>query len=92
MSPLLKICDKSCFIRNVQTIFMSRPTAQGSKDTANPQQVPTVEEKIFTDDELNTLIDPILQSDDLNKDGFIDYPEFIRAQQKSAAANNDESR
>ncbi|CRK96415.1 CLUMA_CG009831, isoform A [Clunio marinus] len=61
--------------------------AQGSKDNEHQQQVPQVEEKIFTDEELNTLIDPILQSDDLNKDGFIDYPEFIRAQQKSAAAN-----
>lgn len=51
--------------------------------------MPQVEEKIFTDEELNTLIDPILQSDDINRDGYIDYPEFIRAQQKSAAANND---
>lgn len=52
--------------------FMS---AQGSKENTHQElQVPTVEEKIFTDEELNTLIDPILQSDDLNKDGFIDYP------------------
>jgi multiple coagulation factor deficiency protein 2 len=64
--------------------------AQGSKEANQPeQQVPQVEEKIFTDEELNALIDPILQSDDLNKDGYIDYPEFIRAQQKSSAANND---
>lgn len=62
-------------------------SAQGSKENVQ-EQVPQVEEKIFTDEELNTLIDPILQSDDLNKDGFIDYPEFIRAQQKSAANNN----
>ena len=60
---------------------------QGSKQTTEQQQVPHVEEKIFSDEELNTLIDPILSSDDLNRDGFIDYPEFIRAQQKSAAAN-----
>ena len=33
------------------------------------------------------LIDPILQMDDSSKDGFIDYPEFIKAQQKAAAAN-----
>lgn len=82
-------------------------SAQGSKENTHQEQIPQVEEKIFTDEELNTLIDPILQSDDLNKDGFIDYPgnffhefftsqiiclfpnilEFIRAQQKSAAAN-----
>lgn len=61
--------------------------AQGSKENHQDQQVPQVEEKIFTDDELNALIDPILQSDDLNHDGYIDYPEFIRAQQKSAANN-----
>jgi hypothetical protein len=66
------------------------PSAEGSKqpkEEQHQQQIPHVEEKIFSDEELNTLIDPILTSDDLNKDGFIDYPEFIRAQQKSAAAN-----
>lgn len=73
--------------------------------------MPHGEEKVFTDEELNTLIDPILSADDLNHDGymknsfsykflsiscvscfshslrFIDYPEFIRAQQKAAASN-----
>lgn len=36
--------------------------------------------KIFTDTELANMIDPILEVDDKNKDGFIDYPEFIAAQ------------
>ncbi|XP_013783653.1 multiple coagulation factor deficiency protein 2 homolog [Limulus polyphemus] len=36
--------------------------------------------KIFTDQELSQMIDPILNIDDRNKDGFIDYPEFIAAQ------------
>lgn len=40
--------------------------------------------KIFTDAELVAMIDPILEQDDKNKDGFIDYPEFIQAQQASA--------
>lgn len=71
----------------VSLICFTSTSAQGSKENVQ-EQVPQVEEKIFTDEELNTLIDPILQSDDLNKDGFIDYPEFIRAQQKSAANNN----
>ncbi|XP_019865649.1 putative mediator of RNA polymerase II transcription subunit 26 isoform X1 [Aethina tumida] len=44
-----------------------------------------VEEKVFRDEELTNLIDPILNVDDANQDGFIDYPEFIRAQQKAAA-------
>lgn len=65
--------------------------AQGSKQPEE-QQVPHVEEKVFSDEELNTLIDPILTSDDLNRDGYIDYPEFIRAQQKSAAANQHNDR
>ena len=42
------------------------------------------EPKIFLDEELKNMIDPILESDDKNKDGFIDYPEFIAAQQAAA--------
>ncbi|XP_050293665.1 multiple coagulation factor deficiency protein 2 homolog isoform X2 [Anthonomus grandis grandis] len=51
---------------------------QGSKEKQE------IEEKIFKDDELVNLIDPILNVDDGNKDGYIDYPEFIKAQQKAA--------
>lgn len=36
--------------------------------------------KIFQDGELALMIDPILDMDDRNKDGFIDYPEFVNAQ------------
>lgn len=39
--------------------------------------------KIFSDEEFSTQIDPVLANDDLNKDGYIDYPEFIYAQQKT---------
>lgn len=53
---------------------------EGNKDDNNQGQ------KIFTDEELMNLIDPILDMDDTNKDGFIDYPEFIQAQQKAASA------
>jgi len=52
-------------------------------DPKSGQPVP--EPKIFKDEELRSMIDPILESDDKNKDGFIDYPEFIAAQQKAAA-------
>merc|ERR1711973_240186 len=45
---------------------------------------PKPEQKIFLDEELKNMIDPILESDDKNKDGFIDYPEFIAAQQAAA--------
>uniref|UniRef100_A0A1E1X5B4 Putative mediator of rna polymerase ii transcription subunit 12-like protein n=1 Tax=Amblyomma aureolatum TaxID=187763 RepID=A0A1E1X5B4_9ACAR len=46
------------------------------------QQQPTPHgtTKLFTDQELLSMIDPILQMDDRNKDGFIDYPEFVAAQ------------
>lgn len=40
-------------------------------------------EKVFKDEELASLIDPILSTDDANKDGYIDYPEFVHAQQKA---------
>ena len=46
---------------------------------------PKPEPKIFLDEELKNMIDPILESDDKNKDGFIDYPEFIAAQQAAAS-------
>lgn len=63
-------------------------TEQGSKEQHNhDHSQPAVEEKIFTDEELLTLIDPILTMDDYSQDGFIDYPEFVRAQQKAAQAN-----
>ncbi|XP_044256259.1 multiple coagulation factor deficiency protein 2 homolog [Tribolium madens] len=52
---------------------------QGSKEKAGQ-----IEDKIFKDEELVTLIDPILNVDDSNRDGYIDYPEFVRAQQKAA--------
>ena len=48
---------------------------------------PPPENKIFKDDELISMIDPILEQDDGNKDGYIDYPEFVQAQ-RNAAANN----
>lgn len=40
--------------------------------------------KIFTDEELSNLIDPILEMDDLDKDGYIDYAEFMHAQTKGS--------
>lgn len=60
-------------------IVLIRDTEQGSREKAG-----NVEDKIFKDEELITLIDPILNVDDFNRDGYIDYPEFVRAQQKAA--------
>lgn len=38
--------------------------------------------KIFNDMELQQMIDPILEMDDTNRDGYIDYPEFVAAQKQ----------
>lgn len=57
-------------------------TDQANHDPKSGAPMP--DPKIFTDAELVAMIDPILQQDDRNKDGFIDYPEFIQAQQASA--------
>ncbi|XP_012548201.1 multiple coagulation factor deficiency protein 2 homolog [Bombyx mandarina] len=59
---------------------------QGHKQENPPSEAP-VGEKIFNEDELVNLIDPILNMDDHNRDGYIDYPEFVRAQQKSQKQN-----
>jgi len=42
--------------------------------------------KIFQDEELAVMIDPILVSDDRNRDGFIDYYEFVAAQNAQVKA------
>jgi hypothetical protein len=57
---------------------------QGHADPSAGHKAPP-SEKLFKDEELVNLIDPILAVDDTNNDGYIDYPEFVRAQQKSAA-------
>ncbi|XP_018015906.1 putative cyclin-dependent serine/threonine-protein kinase DDB_G0272797/DDB_G0274007 isoform X2 [Hyalella azteca] len=54
-----------------------------SKKTENGPPPPT-DNKLFSDEELVTMIDPILEQDDHNKDGYIDYTEFMAAQQKAA--------
>ncbi|XP_073994964.1 uncharacterized protein isoform X2 [Rhodnius prolixus] len=56
---------------------------QGGQGDHAPGQK-SMQEKIFKDEELVSLIDPILSLDDANSDGYIDYPEFVRAQQKAA--------
>lgn len=58
---------------------------QGHHDPSTGHQT-APREKIFVDEELTNLIDPILNMDDTDGDGYIDYPEFVKAQQKAAAA------
>ena len=46
---------------------------------------PLPKKKIYKDDELVNMIDPVLASEDKNLDGFIDYPEYILARQAATA-------
>jgi len=58
---------------------------QGHTDPATGQKQAGAKDKLFSDEELHKLIDPILSMDDTNGDGYIDYPEFVQAQMKAAA-------
>jgi len=59
---------------------------EANHDPKAPGATPPPQAKLFTDEELVGMIDPILDQDDLNRDGFIDYPEFVQAQRNAAAA------
>ena len=63
--------------------FVPKTSDHSNHDKEGDQPLP--EEKIFKDDELVNMIDPILATDDKNHDGFIDYPEFVMAQQAATA-------
>ena len=63
---------------------------EANHDKASGAPVP--ENKIFADQELISMIDPILMQDDRNGDGFIDYAEFQIAQQNAAAVAAQQSR
>ena len=47
------------------------------------------EPPVFKDKQLAQLIDPVLQNDDVDNDGMIDYAEFIRAQLKTRRGERD---
>lgn len=54
-----------------------------SQDTSNT----------YTDEQLSSMIDQILEEDDMNKDGYIDYTEFVGAQKRAddvSTEKNDE--
>ena len=50
-------------------------------DEENPQD--QTETTSYTDEQLSSMIDQILEEDDVNKDGYIDYTEFVGAQKKA---------
>lgn len=37
----------------------------------------------YSDEQLSSMIDQILEEDDINKDGYIDYTEFVGAQKRA---------
>jgi len=65
----------------VKSLIHWHDSSNHEKDSGHPLP----EEKIFKDDELVSMIDPILETDDRNKDGYIDYSEFVLAQQAAQA-------
>jgi len=46
----------------------------------------------FQDDQLAFLVDPVLDTEDLNRDGFIDYPEYIATTIKQRAKETKQQR
>jgi len=52
--------------------------AEGDSHEGHDHEPP----QIFMDEQLAFLVDPVLKSEDVNNDGFIDYAEFIAAQIK----------
>ncbi len=42
---------------------------------------------VLQDEQLALLVDPVLETEDRNRDGFIDYPEYIAATLKQRAVH-----
>ena len=59
----------------------ARPSVRRADQSNHEPGHPVPEKKVFTDQELFELIDPIIDQDDRNRDGYIDYSEFMLAQQ-----------
>jgi len=69
----------------IKSLFHWHDASNHDEGKAGAQHPPP-EAKLFKDEELIQMIDPILDQDDKNKDGYIDYPEFVQAQRNAAAA------
>lgn len=51
--------------------------------SGNVDQQPTAQPlPALTDTDIERMLDPIFESDDLNRDGFISYAEFSKAQKQ----------
>jgi hypothetical protein len=42
----------------------------------------------FQDEQLAFLVDPVLDTEDVNRDGFIDYPEYLATTLKQRVKEN----
>ena len=66
---------------NAMTHFHDEENAQAGESNV-PQ---------YKDEQLASMIDQILEEDDINKDGYIDYSEFVGAQKRADdAADSDQ--
>lgn len=52
---------------------------EGHEETPEQRE----QRKVFSDDELSNIVDLVLQEDDLDRDGYIEYVEFVTAQRKA---------
>ena len=47
-----------------------------------PEEAQENQATALTDDQISEMVDNIIQEDDRNKDGYIDYHEFMMSQQR----------
>lgn len=66
-------------IYNDELVVLVFTADEGHEETDQQHK----ERKVFSDDELSNIVDLVLQEDDLDKDGYIEYVEFVTAQRKA---------
>ena len=69
----------------ISNFFIVLFSDEGDDDEHHPKEEPP----LFKDFQLAQLIDPVLQNDDRDNDGMIDYSEFIIAQLKTKRGERD---
>jgi len=59
------------------------------RDRDSPAGGHTEKQPAMSDQEISESVDSILQDNDANQDGYIDYPEFIIAQRTDEQSTNE---
>ncbi|VDN19758.1 unnamed protein product [Gongylonema pulchrum] len=75
----------------IASAFVS-PSSIYIPENPDPQQPGTHQPPpVLSETELERMLDPIFESDDLNKDGFISYAEFSKAQKQRDEARRQQA-